>query len=115
MADHAAGRWSAILPTSTRDQLATAVVMSRAAFAARFTTLVGEPPLTYLTRWRMEQSATLLQQDDRSLAQVAAQVGYGSEAAFSKAFKQQFGLSPRAFRQLGCRAATQLLRKGTFE
>jgi AraC-like DNA-binding protein len=72
--------------------------MSRSAFAARFTTLVGEAPLAYLTRWRMHLAADLLRGKGLTLSEVAGRVGYESEAAFSKAFKRQVGTSPGAFR-----------------
>jgi AraC-like DNA-binding protein len=78
--------------------LASAVGMSRSAFAARFTTLVGEAPLAYLTRWRMHLAADLLRGKGLTLSEVAGRVGYESEAAFSKAFKRQVGTSPGAFR-----------------
>ena len=72
--------------------------MSRSAFAARFTELVGEPAMRYVTRWRMNVAADLLQSGDATVASVAAQVGYESEAAFSRAFKRVIGTSPRAAR-----------------
>ena len=79
--------------------LATEVGMSRSAFSTRFTTLVGEAPLRYLKRWRMQRAAALLQDGDHALQEIAAQVGYESDAAFSKAFKQAFGTAPGAYRQ----------------
>jgi AraC-like DNA-binding protein len=79
--------------------LAAEVGMSRSPFAARFAALVGEPPLSYLTRWRMHTAAELLQDDALSLAQVASRVGYESEPAFSKAFKRQFGIPPGTWRR----------------
>lgn len=79
--------------------LADAVAMSRAAFAARFTGLVGEPPLAYLTHWRMSLAASWLRDGDLGVMEIAARVGYGSEAAFSKAFKRRFGVAPAAFRR----------------
>jgi AraC-like DNA-binding protein len=78
--------------------LAAAVGMSRSAFAARFTALVSEAPLAYLTRWRMHLAADLLRGKGLTLSEVAGRVGYESEAAFSKAFKRQVGTSPGAFR-----------------
>jgi AraC-like DNA-binding protein len=59
---------------------------------------VGQPPLEYLTRWRMVQAGRLLRQEPLSLGQVAERVGYESEAAFSKAFKRTLGRTPGAFR-----------------
>ena len=82
----------------TVEQLAHKVGMSRSAFSVRFSELVGEAPNRYLTRWRMHIASQVLLRDSVTLAQVAQQVGYGSEFAFSKAFKRFTGLSPRAFR-----------------
>ena len=78
--------------------LADEVAMSRSAFAARFTELVGESAMRYVTRWRMHVAFDLLQRGDGSVASVAAKVGYGSEAAFSRAFKRVIGTTPRAAR-----------------
>lgn len=80
-------------------ELAAEVAMSRSPFAARFTTLVGEPPLAYLTRWRMHLASTLLTRDGLNVSEVAGRIGYESEAAFSKAFKRFFGQSPLAHRR----------------
>ncbi|MGI9600646.1 MAG: AraC family transcriptional regulator [Acidimicrobiales bacterium] len=79
--------------------LADEVAMSRSAFAARFTELVGEPAMRYVTRWRMHVALDLLQRTDSTVAAVGAQVGYDSEAAFSRAFKRVIGVSPRAARK----------------
>ena len=73
--------------------------MSRSAFASRFMRLVGEPPLSYVTRWRMQKAAGMLREGKQTLAEVAAQVGYDSEAAFSKAFKRAVGSAPGAYRR----------------
>src|SRR6266498_3857126 len=70
--------------------LAAEAGLSRAPFARRFTTLVGQPPLTYLTWWRMTTAARLLQQSDAPLSAIAARVGYTSEFAFANAFKRQY-------------------------
>ncbi|MDH3706073.1 MAG: AraC family transcriptional regulator [Acidimicrobiia bacterium] len=78
--------------------LADEVAMSRSAFAARFSELVGEPAMRYVTRWRMHVALDLLQRTDASVAGVAGEVGYDSEAAFSRAFKRVIGVSPRAAR-----------------
>ncbi|MEU1300147.1 AraC family transcriptional regulator [Streptomyces shenzhenensis] len=80
-------------------RLAAEVGLSRTAFARRFTDLVGEPPLTYLTRWRMTLAGRLLRESDLPLASVATRVGYGSEYAFSKAFRRALGQSPGAHRR----------------
>lgn len=79
--------------------LASDVGLSRAAFARRFTEAVGEPPLTYLSRWRMTTAARLLRDHDRPLAVVAKEIGYTSEFAFAKAFKRDFGIAPGAYRK----------------
>jgi AraC-like DNA-binding protein len=78
--------------------LAARVGLSRSVFAERFALLVGEPPLGYLTRLRMEKAAALLR-DGGTLAEVAQRTGYGSEASFSRAFRQWAGVPPGAFRR----------------
>jgi AraC-like DNA-binding protein len=80
-------------------ELAAYARLSRSPFAARFTALVGEPPLTYVTRWRMQVAAGLLRRETLSIGEVAARVGYESEPAFSKAFKRATGVAPGAFRR----------------
>jgi AraC-like DNA-binding protein len=79
--------------------LAAAVGMSRSAFAARFTELVGEPAMHYLSRWKMHAALTWLKESDAPLSQVASKLGYESEAAFSRAFKRLMGVSPGAARR----------------
>lgn len=83
----------------TVQSLAESVAMSRSAFASRFARLVGEPPLHYLTRWRMQKARSLLREGRATLAEVAQNVGYDSEAAFSKAFKRAVGRAPGAYRR----------------
>jgi AraC-like DNA-binding protein/mannose-6-phosphate isomerase-like protein (cupin superfamily) len=83
----------------TVEQLAARVALSRSAFAARFADRVGETPLSYLRRWRMNIASRLLQQTNQTLTAIARRVGYASEAAFSKAFKQELGESPGAYRK----------------
>ncbi len=83
----------------TVQSLAARVAMSRSAFASRFARLVGEPPLAYVTRWRMQKAAGLLRQSSATLADIAERVGYDSEAAFSKAFKRAVGSAPGAYRR----------------
>jgi AraC-like DNA-binding protein len=78
----------------TVESLASKVGMSRSAFAARFAQLVEEPPLTYLTRWRMQKASRLLETSQAGVAEVAKRVGYDAEAAFSKAFKRWIGVAP---------------------
>jgi AraC-like DNA-binding protein len=75
--------------------LARDVAMSRSAFAARFTELVGVPVLRYLTEWRMRLAQGRLEEDGVTVATVAAELGYGSEAAFARAFKRVTGTAPR--------------------
>ena len=72
--------------------------MSRAALARRFHELVGEPPMTFLTGWRMAIAADLLLEPGVTVGQAAERVGYGSPFTFSTAFKRHFGQSPRAYR-----------------
>ncbi len=83
----------------TLETLAAQAGMSRAVFAARFKTKLGIAPIAYLTRHRLQQAQQLLQHPSQSIAQISAQVGYSSEAAFNKAFRRQFGVPPGAFRQ----------------
>jgi AraC-like DNA-binding protein len=78
--------------------LAEEVGLSRSVFAARFTRLVGEPPLGYLTRLRMQKAATLLR-DGATLGTASRLTGYASEASFSHAFRQWAGVAPGAWRQ----------------
>jgi AraC-like DNA-binding protein len=82
----------------TVESLAHKAGQSRAAFAERFHSLVGEPPMQYLFRRRMREASQLLRNGQASLAQIAQAVGYGSEAAFSTAFKRYSGASPGEYR-----------------
>jgi AraC-like DNA-binding protein len=86
--------------TWTAEALALEVGMSRSAFAERFSAVVGQPPMQYLTMWRMHLAAQSLREGRRSVAQVGAAIGYESEAAFSRAFKRQFGQSPGSWRRV---------------
>ena len=79
--------------------LAREASLSRAAFARRFATLTGQPPLGYLTWWRMTIAARLLQTSDMPMEAIAGRVGYSSEYAFSKAFKRELGLAPAHYRR----------------
>jgi AraC-like DNA-binding protein len=79
--------------------LASAVAVSRSAFAARFTSLVGEPVMRYVTRWRMHLALERLRTDDVTVAELARDLGYHSEAAFSRAFTRVVGRSPSAARR----------------
>jgi len=73
--------------------------LSRAAFAKRFTALVGQPPLGYLTWWRITTAALLLRDTKSPLGSVAARVGYTSEFAFARAFKREYGVAPGEYRR----------------
>ena len=76
--------------------LADEAAMSRSAFSGRFTELVGEPVMLYVTRWRMHVAFELLRNGDTTVASTAAQVGYDSKAAFSRAFKRVTGITSRS-------------------
>jgi AraC-like DNA-binding protein len=80
------------------DELAAGCGASRSALADRFTRMTGYPPIQYLTRWRMQLAAKHLTERDAKVAAVAQEVGYESEAAFSRAFKKFSGLSPSDWR-----------------
>ncbi|THV41242.1 AraC family transcriptional regulator [Glycomyces buryatensis] len=90
----------------TVEDLGRIAGLSRAHFARRFTALVGEAPLAYLTRWRMIAAAKLLREGDGTLASVAREVGYGSEFAFAKAFKRAHGTAPGQYRREFAAATT---------
>jgi AraC-like DNA-binding protein len=81
-------------------ELATRAGVSRATFAKRFTSAVGQPPLAYLTWWRMTTASRLLRGTDVPLQTVAERSGYGSEYAFAKAFKREYGVAPGRYRRL---------------
>jgi AraC-like DNA-binding protein len=102
--DPAIGRALALLHTKpahawTADELASAVAMSRSAFAERFTALIGVPPMRYLTNWRMQIAANKLRDTRQAVAQIAFAVGYESEAAFTRAFRREMGQPPAAWRR----------------
>jgi AraC-like DNA-binding protein len=83
----------------TVESLARRVGLSRSALSAKFTRLVGRPPLSYLTDVRLAKAAALLRTQPATLNAVAMSVGYDSEVAFSKAFKRRFGTAPGAYRR----------------
>lgn len=83
----------------TVDELARKVALSRSALAERFAALVGEPPMQYLMRWRLALAAQVLRSGREAVARVAERSGYESEAAFSRAFKREFGMPPAAWRR----------------
>jgi AraC-like DNA-binding protein len=82
----------------TADALAAEARLSRSAFAERFGEVLGLPPLTYLTRWRMQIAARRLRDTHQGIAEIAAEVGYESEATFSRAFKREMGIAPGRYR-----------------
>jgi AraC-like DNA-binding protein len=84
----------------TLGELADEVGISRAALARRFTELVGEPPMTFLTGWRIALAADLMREPGATLDSVANEVGYGSAFALSSAFKRVRGVSPQQYRAL---------------
>ena len=79
--------------------LAREIAMSRSALAARFTELVGEPVMQYVTRWRMHLALSALREEGVTVAELANRLGYRSEAAFSRAFKRVVGVPPGAVRR----------------
>ena len=83
----------------TVPELARRVGLSRTGFAERFRHFLGEPPMAYLARWRLKLGAEVLQSSEESVAEVAAAVGYGSEAAFNRAFKRELACPPAQFRR----------------
>jgi len=83
----------------TLESLGNRVGLARSAFAAKFTLLIGMPPMQYITDMRLTKAATLLRTRPATLIEVALAVGYDSEAAFSKAFKRRFGVAPGAYRR----------------
>lgn len=83
----------------TVESLARRVSLSRSAFSAKFTLLVGESPMQYLTRVRLTKAAAVLRTHPATLLEVGRSIGYDSEVAFSKAFKRYFGIAPGAYRQ----------------
>ena len=82
----------------TVEELAKRVGVSRSTLATRFTQLLGQPPMQYLTQWRLQLAFQLLESTDDGLAKIATQVGYESEAAFNRAFKRYVGMPPGIWR-----------------
>lgn len=83
----------------TIDELGRQVGLSRSALHERFVALVGQPPMQYLTSWRMQRGAALLRESRATVAAIALEVGYESEAAFARAFKRAVGQPPAAWRR----------------
>ncbi|HEX6632798.1 MAG TPA: AraC family transcriptional regulator [Usitatibacter sp.] len=81
------------------ETLAQETGLSRSALADRFVALIGEPPMQYLTGWRMALAAQALSTSNDAVARIAERVGYESEAAFNRAFKREFGTPPAAWRR----------------
>jgi len=79
--------------------LAKQAGVSRSVLAERFTELIGLPPMQYLGKWRMQIAAELLSRGNTNVASIAAEIGYESEASFSRAFKRMVGVPPSAWRQ----------------
>ncbi|MFG2713501.1 AraC family transcriptional regulator [Streptomyces goshikiensis] len=96
----------------TVEELGVKAGVSRASLARRFTELVGEPPMAYLTGWRLALAADLLREPDATVATVARRVGYGSAFALSTAFKRVRGVSPQEFRTGACGPAAPPLMPG---
>ena len=83
----------------TADELAREVGVSRSVLAERFTATVGEPPMRYLARQRLEHASVLLRETTDAIARIAYEVGYESEAAFNRAFRREYGVPPAAWRR----------------
>lgn len=83
----------------TVEMLAQTAGLSRSLFAARFNKIVGQTPARYIAAWRLDLAADLLRSGSATIGEIAAGVGYGSEAALTRAFKRQFGVTPGRFRQ----------------
>src|SRR5215471_3133246 len=90
----------------TTEDLADQVHLSRSAFAERFTALLGQPPMRYLTVWRMQLAAQSLRRGRLTIAQIAYECGYESEATFTRAFKREFGAPPSAWRKTALNGET---------
>lgn len=84
----------------TIDVLADEIALSRSAFYERFVRLIGQPPMQYLTQWRMQVAANLLRQSRAPVASIALDIGYESEAAFTRAFKRLVGTPPASWRRI---------------
>ena len=114
--DPIAGHALALLHSRPSDEwslerLAREVGISRSSLAARFSDLIGQPPMHYLTRWRMQLACRLLRDEAAKVSAVALDVGYQSEAAFSRAFKILMGTSPAEWRRRQGSSAFQVARR----
>jgi AraC family transcriptional regulator, alkane utilization regulator len=83
----------------TAEDLAREAGSSRTVLAERFNLLLGRPPIDYVTSWRIQLAADRLRNGQESIGSIAADVGYESEAAFSRAFKREIGMTPGRWRQ----------------
>ena len=92
MYDRPADKW-------TLERLAREANTSRSVLVERFTRLVGRPPMSYLTRWRMALAAELLHDSTLAMTRIAEEVGYETDTAFSRAFRREFGKPPAAWRR----------------
>ena len=93
--------------------LADEVGISRSALVERFTRYLAEPPMTYLTRWRLQLAARSLERTSRGVADIAGDVGYESEAAFNRAFKREFGLPPGRYRAVRKNSPSRKVDRGS--
>lgn len=82
----------------TVSSLARRIAVSRTVLGDRFASVLGVPPMRYLTQWRLQVAAHLLRSTDATMPEIAGRVGYASEAAFSRAFKRGLGVPPAAWR-----------------
>jgi AraC-like DNA-binding protein len=96
----------------TVDELASKIGLSRSALAERFVELIGQPPMQYLTQWRMQVASRLLRDSQSPVASIALDVGYDSEAAFSRAFKRLTGVPPAAWRRSQARSGAAAIGTG---
>lgn len=83
------------------EELARAAGLSRSAFVDRFRDLMGHPPMRYVTLWRLQRAKLRLGETDESIAEIAHGIGYGSEEAFSRAFRREFGMPPAQWHERG--------------
>jgi AraC-like DNA-binding protein len=102
--DQAVGKALALMHTDPHrdwcaEGLAAEVNLSRSTFAERFSALIGQPPMKYLTHWRMQVAAHKLRENRCTISQIAFDVGYESEAAFTRAFRREMGAPPAAWRK----------------
>lgn len=96
----------------TTESLAREAFLSRSAFAERFARVLGQPPMAYLTGWRMRLAAQRLRESQVGIAQIAAEIGYESESTFSRAFRRAWGVAPGAWRRGTQAAAAEVATTG---